>query len=136
MRQRNLWSPSFWRSQRQVREFRDAAAFGEKLYLSASTPVGCANQSEIRYQLEPYIVPFADFGQWNGKRVLEIGVGLGADHQKFAEAGAELVRVDLTERVIKHTRERLAQRRLQSDLRIGDAENLGFSDGQFDLVYS
>ena len=63
-------------------------------------------------------------------------MGLGADHQKFAEAGAELVRVDLTERVIKHTRERLAQRRLQSDLRIGDAENLGFSDGQFDLVYS
>jgi SAM-dependent methyltransferase len=68
--------------------------------------------------------------------VLEIGVGLGADHQRFAEAGADLFGIDLTERAIEHTSRRMAEFGLSSDLRVGDAEHLSFPDGFFDRVYS
>ncbi len=61
-----------------------------------------------RYELEPYIETFADFEAARGLDVLEIGVGLGADHQRYAEAGARLTGVDLTERAVAHTRQRLA----------------------------
>ena len=39
---------------------------------------------ETRYSLEPFIESFARFGDSRDLDVLEIGVGLGADHQRFA----------------------------------------------------
>jgi ubiquinone/menaquinone biosynthesis C-methylase UbiE len=119
-----------------VREFWDKAACGEELYLDAPTVEGYAKQAAQRYKLEPYIVPFADFARWKGKRVLEIGVGLGADHQRFAEAGAKLQGIDLTKQAIHHATLRFELLGLKSQLRTGDAEQLEFSDNEFDLVYS
>jgi SAM-dependent methyltransferase len=63
-------------------------------------------------------------------------VGLGADHQQFAQAGAELYGIDLTERAVEHTRRRLAAFGLASRLSVGDAEALDFPDETFDMVYS
>ncbi len=71
-----------------------------------------------------------------GLKVLEVGVGLGADHQQFADAGAELYGIDLTEKAVEHTRKRLAYLGLESNLSVGDAEDLDFPDESFDLVYS
>lgn len=119
-----------------VREFWDRAACGEELYLTSVTSDGYAGQAARRYELEPYIVPFADFKRWAGRKVLEVGVGLGADHQRFAEAGAELWGIDLTEQAVRHTARRLELFGLQSTLATGDAENLDFPDNSFDLVYS
>jgi ubiquinone/menaquinone biosynthesis C-methylase UbiE len=68
--------------------------------------------------------------------VLEIGVGLGADHQRFAQAGAQLSGIDLTARAVEHVRRRLALFDLTSALSTGDAENLQFPDDAFDTVYS
>lgn len=61
---------------------------------------------------------------------------MGADHQKFAEAGAELCGLDLTERAVRHTQRRLQAYGLGSSLSVGDAENLSFPDNYFDVVYS
>lgn len=120
-----------------VHDFWDAASCGEDLYLTGQTArEAFENQARVRYELEPYITDFAGFSQTNGQKVLEIGVGLGADHQQFAENGAILSGCDLTNRAIEHTRNRLAFFNLKSDLRQADAENLPFADGQFDLVYS
>ncbi len=119
-----------------VRDFWDQAACGEKLYLEATDGEGFRKQAVARYALEPYIIPFADFRSAAGKRVLEIGVGLGADHQRFAEAGAVLSGVDLTPRAIELTQRRFAALGLASDLRVGDAENLDYPDATFDIVYS
>jgi len=119
-----------------VRDFWDEASCGEKLYLEGADPEGFRKQAAARYALEPYIVPFADFSSTRGKRVLEIGVGLGADHQRFAEAGAVLSGLDLTPRAVDFTRRRLAAFGLSSDLQVGDAEQLPFEDETFDRVYS
>ena len=35
--------------------------------------------SERRYRVEPHIAEFAGFHLWAGKRVLEIGCGIGSD---------------------------------------------------------
>jgi ubiquinone/menaquinone biosynthesis C-methylase UbiE len=119
-----------------VHDFWNAAACGENLFLSDSDKQGFARHSETRYELEPEILGFAQFEAWRGKRVLEIGVGLGADHQKFAEAGALLHGVDLTERAIRSTRRRFECFGLSSELQVADAEQLPFEDSSFDLVYS
>lgn len=119
-----------------VREFWNQAACGEDLYLTDTEKASYATQARTRYALEPYILDFARFPETRGLRVLEIGVGLGADHQQFAEAGADLWGIDLTERAIEHTRRRLAAFGLNSHLAVGDAEHLEFSDESFDRVYS
>lgn len=120
----------------KVYEFWNSAACGEALYLSAMDRSGYAEQARTRYRLEPFIEPFAAFDSCAGLKVLEIGTGLGADHQRFAEAGADLYGVDLTPTAIEHTRRRLNIFGLSSHLSVGDAEELDFPDNSFDLVYS
>ena len=120
----------------QTREFWDRAACGEELYLSDVSADGFRHQARIRYELEPEILAFGDFSSGRGKRVLEIGVGLGADHQRFAEAGAILSGIDLTDRAVELTRRRLEAFGLKSDVRVGNAEKLSFPDETFDIVYS
>jgi ubiquinone/menaquinone biosynthesis C-methylase UbiE len=120
----------------QVQEFWDAASCGESLYLSGADRDSYEAQSRQRYTLEPYIPEFARFDDARGKRVLEIGVGLGADHERFAQAGADLYGIDLTRRAVEHTRRRLAIAGLSSTLDVGDAENLPFPNAFFDRVYS
>ncbi len=120
----------------QVRDFWNEASCGERLLLAGHDAEHYRRQAQERYRLEPYIPDFAGFAQSAGKSVLEIGVGLGADHQCFAEAGAQLSGVDLTERAIEHTRRRISLLGGSSDLRVADAENLPFADGSFDHVYS
>jgi len=120
----------------KVREFWNEQSCGEALHLAGEQAEDYDNQARARYALEPYILEFAAFERYRGQRVLEVGVGLGADHEQFAAAGAELSGIDLTPRAIDHTRRRLARRGLSSRLAVGDAEQLQFDDDSFDLVYS
>ena len=73
-----------------VKQFWNDASCGENLLLKSSDQAGYQTQADERYRLEPYILNFANFDNSKGKRVLETGVGLGADHQRFADAGAHL----------------------------------------------
>lgn len=121
---------------KSVHDFWNDASCGERQYLGGHAREDYLRHSETRYRLEPEILAFADFAHGQGKDVLEIGVGLGADHQKWAECGANLSGVDLTPRAIEHTGRRFAAFGLESKLQQADAENLPFADHQFDIVYS
>jgi SAM-dependent methyltransferase len=124
------------KNKQQVHDFWNNSSCGEALYLSSDDQAGFIAQAQLRYELEPFILDFAKFEKAKGKKVLEIGVGLGADHQKFAEAGSDLYGIDLTERAVAHTKNRLACFGLNSSLDFGDAEQLAFADETFDIVYS
>jgi SAM-dependent methyltransferase len=89
-----------------------------------------------RYELEPFIPGFAAFESTAERDLLEIGVGLGTDHVRFARAGAKLTGVDLTERGIELVQRRLELEELDSNLITADAERLPFPDQSFDVVYS
>jgi ubiquinone/menaquinone biosynthesis C-methylase UbiE len=121
----------------QVRDFWDEKSCGEVYATGESEKHYYESQSRARYELEPYVREFARFHEGQGKDVLEIGVGMGADHIEWAKAKPRLLAgIDLTPRAIEHTRKRLDIYGLKSEVRVGDAERLPFEDRSFDLVYS
>ena len=74
--------------------------------------------------------------QLQGKRVLEIGCGMGFHTETLARAGAQVTAVDLTEHAVNMTRRRLELRALQAEVLQADAERLPFQDRSFDFVWS
>ena len=93
-----------------------------------------------KYFVEPHIPAFADFARWRGKRVLEIGCGLGTDTVNFARAGAQVTAIDLSDESAAIARQRLKVFGLESSatIHVGNAEELPsiLPPQQFDLVYS
>jgi ubiquinone/menaquinone biosynthesis C-methylase UbiE len=93
-----------------------------------------------KYRVEPHIPAFAEFARWSGKRVLEIGCGLGTDTMNFARAGATVTAVDLSSASLE-----LARRRAEV---FGLSERVSFVQANaeelsarvpvepYDLVYS
>src|ERR1700761_8353772 len=49
-----------------------------------------------KYKVEPHIPAFADYAAWKGRKVLEIGCGIGTDARQFAQAGALYTGIDLS----------------------------------------
>jgi len=121
-----------------VHDFWQRASCGEEAYArGSSSRERLEAQARTRYELEPYIRQFARFESGRGLDVLEVGVGMGADHLEWARhMPRSLSGIDLTERAIAHTATRLALYGLRSDLRVADAEKLPFQDASFDLIYS
>ena len=119
----------------RVHEFWNERSCGETYATGPSERERFETQSRTRYELEPYLLPFARFSDAAGKDALEIGVGMGADHVELAQARPNsLSGIDLTARAVDHTRQRLRIYGLNSDLRVSDAEQLPFADtegGQF-----
>jgi ubiquinone/menaquinone biosynthesis C-methylase UbiE len=92
--------------------------------------------ARIRYEREPEIENFAEFRRWAGWRVLEVGVGMGADFVRFAKAGANIVGTDLASRSLELARRNAEANRLVPTLLNADAQALPFDEDTFDLVYS
>lgn len=124
-------------TKKAVQAFWDSAACGETYAKGAAPKEAFEAQRARRYELEPFIESFAKFDETTGLRVLEIGVGMGADHLEFSAARpALLVGVDLTPRAVSLTRQRAAGLGADVHVFVGDAEHLAFPDDVFDLVYS
>ena len=88
-----------------------------------------------KYKVEPHIPGFADFARWKGKKVLEIGCGIGTAAVGFARAGADYTGVDLTDSAVSLARKRFANEGLVGNFYVMDAEK-GLPSGRYDLVYS
>lgn len=124
-------------SKDEVRDYWNRNSCGEVMAVGDTPEEGIDTAARQRYRLEPYIYTFADFPAARGRDVLEIGVGMGADHREWARHGPRLLAgIDLTPRAIDFTRRSLAMDGHDSLLQLGDAENLPFADGTFDIVYS
>ena len=98
------------------------------------------NEVEARkYFVEPHIPGFAEFDRWRGKRVLEIGCGIGTDTISFARAGAEVTAVDVSEVSLQLARQRAETMGVGNiSFRQADAEELSrvVPPEPYDLVYA
>src|SRR5260370_5143935 len=125
------------RLKERVKAFWNRSSCGEVYAVGFSKQDIYDSQSRARYGLEPYLLEFAKFHEGHGKDVLEIGVGMGADHVEWARSRPRsLTGVDLTPRAIDHVKERFDAYGLKSNVFLGDAENLPFPSKSFDIVYS
>jgi SAM-dependent methyltransferase len=92
-----------------------------------------------KYFVEPHIPRFAEFSRWAGKRVLEVGCGIGTDTINFARAGAQVTAVDLSERSLEVARQRAAVYGCNNIAFVhANVEELSevLRGEQYDLVYS
>ena len=93
-----------------------------------------------KYFVEPHIPRFAQFERWRGKKVLEIGCGIGTDTTNFARHGATVTAVDLSPQSLALARKRVEVYGLQDQVRFysGSAEELTqfVPVEPYDLIYS
>jgi len=90
-----------------------------------------------RYEVDdPWIKEKIDFKSARGKKVLEIGYGMGTDLLTFRENGAKVYGVDITPEHYRLAKRNFALHHQKADLRLCDAAHLPFSAGSFDVVYS
>ena len=110
----------------------------------STAPIGTKeyfDQVEARkYFVEYHIPGFAEFERWRGKKVLEIGCGIGTDTINFARAGAQVTTVDLSEKSMELAQKRAAVFGLEGCIRFcpGNAEQLStfVPVEPYDLIYS
>ena len=108
----------------------------------SNAPVGSKQYfdevEERKYFVEPHLPDFADFAKWNGKRVLEIGCGIGTDATNFARAGAIYTGVELSSESLELAKTRFQVYGLSGRFLEGNAEEIDslLIGESFDLIYS
>lgn len=125
------------KSLKKVHDFWNEKSCGEVYATGDNLSQQYDNELKKRYELEPYIEDFAKFESFRDLDVLEIGVGMAADHTSIAYASPkQLWGVDLTQRAVNHTKSRFKLLGLNSIVSVDNAENLSFEDNKFDAIYS
>jgi SAM-dependent methyltransferase len=120
-----------------------AAYWNERIHDLEMTdqPVGTLeffdDLDEYRFDKLRYLPRLVDFGGFAGRRLLEVGCGIGTDLVRFARGGARVTGVDLAERSIELADANFAVHGLggQADLRVANGEALPFDDDSFEVVY-
>lgn len=106
----------------------------------SSNPLGSreffCELENIRYQRLDYLSRLINFPSFRGKKVLEIGCRIGLDLARFAENGALVTGIELSESCIDIAHQYFAKKALKSDFYVMDGENMSFSDDCFDVVYA
>jgi len=93
-----------------------------------------------KYLVEPHIPDFAQFNieKWKGKKVLEIGCGIGTDSINFARAGVDLTVIEFSRESLELCKKRFDVFNLRATFILGDVEKLSefLPKQKFDLIYS
>jgi ubiquinone/menaquinone biosynthesis C-methylase UbiE len=125
------------KSLKQVEEYWDTHLCGSQ-YINEDylTKKFFDEYREFRYKKEHHIERLVDFKSAEGKDVLEIGLGVGADSTMWARHAKTFTGVDLTNEAVKATRLHLEFLNLKGNIQQGSAESLNLPDSSFDIVYS
>jgi SAM-dependent methyltransferase len=99
------------------------------------TPEFFLDLDAYRFEKLHYLPRIVDFNGFRGKRLLEVGCGIGTDLVRFARGGALCTGVDLSQTAIDLARKNFAASGVTADLQVGNGEALPFEDASFDVVY-
>ena len=94
-----------------------------------------ADLDEYRFDKLRYLPEMVDFNGYGGKRILEVGCGIGIDLVRFAKGGARAVGVDLSTTAIILAKQNAGHSGVELQLAVADAERLPYDDESFDMVY-
>jgi SAM-dependent methyltransferase len=89
-----------------------------------------------RYELQPHILDILTTIDWRGKRVLEIGTGVGTDARKIIGKGGIYTGINIDRGSTDSTSHALRAFSLPGVVMQGSATSLDFPDTTFDVVYS
>jgi len=104
---------------------------GNKNKITAFTKI-----EDERYSRFSGILKYALFKSFKGKKVLEVGCGIGSDGIQFARNGACYTGVDLTNAAVSIAKERFELFGQKGEIIKVDTESLPFPDNYFNHVYS
>jgi ubiquinone/menaquinone biosynthesis C-methylase UbiE len=92
---------------------------------------------ETAFQRFPYKKELFDWiADLPGRKLLEIGCGLGNDLCQLARRGLDVTGIDIAPRAVHLARQHLASHGLSGDVSFGNCECLDYADDSFDIVYS
>ncbi len=120
-----------------VRAFWDTEACGTQFVADSRDERDFYRRySEFRDRTEWHIPRLVPFAETQGRDVLELGCGNGADGVRFAAHGARYTGVDLTQAAVDATARHFAVAGQPGTFQVENAERLSFADASFDFVYS
>ena len=90
---------------------------------------------EYRSDKLRYLPHREDFQACSGKKVLEVGCGIGIDLVRFAKGGADVTGIDFSRQAVDLATKYLELEGLEGNVIEMDGENMEFADGSFDVVY-
>jgi SAM-dependent methyltransferase len=103
-------------------------------------PVGTreffADLDAYRFDKLAYLPNVVDFSAYRGKRLVEVGCGIGTDLVRFSKGGAHVSGIDLSETAIRLARQNFAANGQRGLFIVGDGVMLPFADASQDVFYA
>jgi ubiquinone/menaquinone biosynthesis C-methylase UbiE len=94
-----------------------------------------ADLDEYRFDKLRYLPRLIDFESYRGKKLLEVGCGVGTDLVRFARGGALATGVDFSETALELARQNARHAAVEVDLQLANGEALPLESSWFDVVY-
>lgn len=117
----------FWEKNLCGSQFSSADAYTESFY---------KEYTALRYRKTHHLNDVIDWTSAKDKKLLEVGLGIGADSVRWAQNGAYYSGIDLTSLAVEATQKHFKICGLKGNIEKGNAENMVFDDASFDMVYS
>lgn len=88
-----------------------------------------------RFEKLHYLPRLVDFNGYPGKKILDVGCGVGNDLSRFCKGGSEVFGIDIAPHSIELANLNFFQRGLKGEFLVMNGEQMTFPDDSFDVVY-
>ena len=82
------------------------------------------------------VIVVEQWGITSGEKVLDVACGSGQTAIPSAKRGAIVTGIDIADNTIEAAKKRAAEEGVKADFSVGDAEEMSFNDGFFDVIIS
>lgn len=136
MRTRSISMPTIDEQNRAYWDELCGSNLAAVLGIGDASPASLAKYDESFFYYEPWFFDHVPLAQFDGKDVLEVGLGYGSLAQKIAESGARFTGLDIAQGPVEMVRHRLRQAALPGRAAAGSILAAPFPDQSFDYVVS
>lgn len=129
---------SWWNSHPMRYDWKkaiDAEEFTKEFYLEIDNRF-FSNLKEFMPWSQVPFDPLVDFNALENSEVLEIGVGNGSHAGLLAQYASSFTGIDITDYAVNSTARRMRCFGLDATIIQMDAEDMGFTEGAFDFIWS